>query len=173
MKRLYLLRHAKSSWAQPGLGDIDRTLNDRGNEQCRTLSKWWGDNGHQIDGAVVSSAQRTRETFYGLEEALNFQDVQFFDELYLGSMEDYLGAIWAQTGETVLMIGHNPTCDELARYLAAPSSPAADKLMAHHFGTASLAVFECDIESWSELGRSQARLMKFVRPKEIEKNNVT
>jgi phosphohistidine phosphatase len=173
MKRLYLLRHAKSSWAQPGLGDIDRTLNNRGNEQCRTLSKWWVANGRQIDGAVVSSAQRTRETFYGLETALNFEDVQFFDELYLGSLDNYLSALWAQTGETTLLIGHNPTCDELARYLTAPSSPAADKLMAHHFGTASLAVFECDIESWSELGRSQARLMDFVRPKDIEKSDVT
>ncbi len=173
MKRLYILRHAKSSWAQPGLGDVERTLNDRGNEQCRTLSKWWAGNGTQIDGAVVSSAQRTRETYYGLEEALNFRDVQFFDELYLGSMEDYLGAIWAQTGDSLLLIGHNPTCDELARYLTAPSSPAAEKLMAHHFGTASLAVFECDIDNWTELGRSKARLTNFVRPKEIEKSNVT
>ena len=173
MKHLYLLRHAKSSWAQPGLGDIDRTLNARGTEQCRTLSKWWEDRGCQIDRAVVSSAQRTRETFYELQEALNFQDVQFFDELYLGSMENYLGAIWGQTGDTLLVIGHNPTCDELARYLTAPSSPAAENLMAQHFGTASMAVFECDLQNWSELGRSQAKLVEFLRPKDIEKSDVT
>jgi len=174
MKRLYILRHAKSSWAERGSGDIDRRLNERGHEQMRTLSKWWSEwrksDGNDIDCAIVSIANRTRETFADLEQALGFSSPQFLDDLYMGTIEDYLDTLWAQAGDSVLLIGHNPTCDELARYLASPNSPAADKLMAQHFSTASMAVFDCDIEEWSELGRYKGRLLDFIRPKDLESN---
>ncbi len=86
---------------------------------------------------------------------------------YHGVIDAYLASIWGQDAEKLMIIGHNPTCDELARYLTAPDSPAAEKLMAHHFGTATLAIFECEIDKWSELGQGSGNLIQLLRPKEL------
>ncbi len=172
MKRLYILRHGKSSWSQPGQGDIDRPLNARGLEQMLLLSRWWRQEGVRPDAVICSPAARTRETLSQLREGLADDplelDVTYEQALYMGSCDDYLQILWGQAAQTVLVVGHNPTCDELSRWLAAPSSPAAHKLMASHFGTGSLAVFDLDLADWTAIGRGSGQLVEFLRPKDIE-----
>ena len=169
MKRLYLLRHAKSSWAQPGLGDIDRPLNERGHYQLGLLSQWMVANNVKIDKALCSVAQRTRETIAGVQQALGNTEVEYIASLYDSTIIDYLNAIWSQEAESLILIGHNPMCDELARYLTAPSSPAAENLMAYHFASATMAVYEFDGKSWADLGEANGRLLELVRTKELER----
>jgi phosphohistidine phosphatase len=84
-------------------------------------------------------------------------------------IDTYLEALWMQEGDSIMLIGHNPTCDELTRYLTAPDSPAAAKLMAHHFGTATLAIFEIETDSWTKLSQACGNLTEFIRPKDLEK----
>ena len=74
----------------------------------------------------------------------------------------------ASCADTIMIIGHNPTCDELARYLTKPSSPATDKLMAHHFGTANLAIFSLEISEWQELGQASGCLQQLLRPRDLD-----
>ena len=174
MKTLIILRHAKSSWAQPGLTDFERPLNGRGRDQVQSLALWIADQPMPGISVVSSPSNRTRETLDGilpgLSNSLGGSDPIFIDDLYNGSMDDYLSAIWAQvdTVQTLVMIGHNPTCDELSRYLTAPSSAAAQKLMAQHFGTACLARFEIPAEAWADTRASNNQLTHFVRPADLE-----
>lgn len=170
MKHLYILRHAKSSWAQPGLGDIQRPLNKRGTNQVAKLEKWLTENNIQPDRILCSPSTRTQETHRGIRAAFADTPLEIVPNLYNGRMQDYLEALWAQEVNKVMIIGHNPTCDELARYLTKPSSPAADKLMAHHFGTATMAVFSLDLSNWHELGKASGSLNLMLRPRDLENN---
>jgi len=168
MKTLYILRHAKSSWAQPGLGDIERPLNARGQRQSEDLCRWFSQDQQHPDLVLCSPSVRTRETWDGIKSVFPDTSMEIEAGLYHGITDAYLAAIWGQDVQCLMVIGHNPTCDELSRYLTAPGSPAVDKLMAHHFGTATLAVFECDIDSWSELGQASGNLIELIRPKQLK-----
>ena len=168
MKLLTLMRHAKSSWGQPGLSDFDRTLNSRGAEQMSLWSKFWRKEKQKPDLILCSSAARTRETLERMEESLGDADVRYMRGLYNGLMEDYLDALWAAVDvRHIMVIGHNPTCDELARYLAKPSGQAFDKFMKHHFGTANACRFEVDVDSWKNLGQASCTIASFIRPKDL------
>lgn len=168
MKSVYILRHAKSSWALPGLSDRDRPLNDRGRRQASAMAGWFANLPEKPEQIVSSSSVRTRETLNLLSEGLGDIPTQFHDDLYLGTLDAYLGHLWAQEAKSVLLVGHNPICDELTRYLTQPSSPAAEKLMSHHFGTCCLAVLEFDDDDWTKLGEASCSLTHFIRPKELE-----
>ena len=169
MKELAILRHAKSSWAEPGLSDETRPLNPRGLRQCEMLSGWLSANTFQPDRIFCSTAKRTRQTYDGIRSTFGTAAVEFLPKMYLGEMEDYLDAIWsAENSASILLIGHNPTCDELVRYLAKPSSPAMEKLMASHFSTGTFALFEFEGDDWSNVGEASCLLRSFTRPKDIE-----
>lgn len=167
MKRLYLLRHAKSSWAQPGLSDSDRPLNERGYKQVEALTGWFEEASSKPEKILCSPAVRTLQTYEGLQSSIRSAILDVQKDLYIGPMEVYLDTIWQQTAETIMVIGHNPTCDELTRYLTKPSSPAAEKLMAHHFGTATMAVLDFDGSKWNALSEASCNLLELIRPKEL------
>ena len=168
MKHLYILRHAKSSWAQPGLSDIERPLNKRGGRQVTRLEKWLIDQNLVPEMILCSPSTRTQETYRGIKGAWDEVPLEIVQKLYHGRMEDYLEALWTQDADKIMIIGHNPTCDELARYLTKPSSPAAEKLMAHHFGTATMAIFSFDLDNWSEIGQASGNLELMLRPRDID-----
>ena len=168
MKRLYVLRHAKSSWAQPGLSDIERPLNRRGEDQLKHLNPWFKSNCPSPDRILCSPSTRTQQTYARMKTALESAEIEIVHSLYNGSIDAYLDALWAQECESVMIIGHNPTCDELSRYLTNPASPAAEKLMALHFGTANMSIFDLNIDEWSQLGRSDGTLTQLIRPKDLK-----
>lgn len=167
MKTLVILRHAKSSWATPGTGDKQRALAPRGVRQMAIVSQWYRNNLPVPDEVFCSPAVRTRQSLSGLELDGEVQTA-FPDDLYLGEMDDYLEPVWAAGGENLLIIGHNPTCDDLVRYIAKPDGAAYEHLMSHHFGTANLAAFSFAFDDWSDLGRASGTLDHFVRPKDLE-----
>ena len=165
MKRLYILRHAKSSWATPGLGDMERPLNDRGHRQLAALQSWFAEQDVLPQKILCSPAERTLETYHRLQKAIENAEFETVPSMYNGMLDFYLDAIKIQSSDCLLLIGHNPTCDELCRYLSAPSSPQYKKLMNHHFGTANLGVFDCPLDQWSDLSQSSCQLVDFIRPK--------
>ncbi|MFD0917535.1 SixA phosphatase family protein [Pseudahrensia aquimaris] len=169
MKKLAILRHAKSAWSLPGEGDESRRLNDRGHEQLGILSGWLDKSGFTPDHIICSTATRTRETLGGLSHKFDTSKAEFDANLYLTSIDAYLDTIWgAPDCETLLIIGHNPTCDELVRYLANSGSPAMETLLLHHFSTGTLAIMELDVAAWSQVSRAKGQLTHFLRPKLIQ-----
>ena len=168
MKQISILRHAKSAWTVPGQADIERPLNGRGNKQLAALARWIKQSGHRPDLVLYSPAKRTRETIAALDEALGSPEKQEIPKLYMGSIQTYIDALAGfDDREHIMIVGHNPTSDELTRYLAAESSPEYRKLVSHHFGTANLAVLSLDIEEWTDLKTKCGQLTAYLRPKEL------
>ena len=168
MKQLLLLRHAKSSWEDPGLADFDRPLAGRGLKAAKLMGRELAARDWLPDLALVSTALRTRDTWRLVAAELPAHTrVTFADVLYDASAADILSQLRqadASSG-SLLVVGHNPGLADLANQLAAPGSEAkARKRLEEKFPTAALArfVFEGD---WS--GLSSARLTHCLRPRDV------
>lgn len=121
MKVLYLLRHAKSSWAQPGLPDKERPLNPRGRRNAPGMAKRLRDKGVRLDQAIASPAQRAWETlgFFTKRLEVPKTKVRVEEALYGATAEIWLRLIRQldETWQTVMMVGHNPAITDLAHFL--------------------------------------------------------
>ncbi|MER2509961.1 histidine phosphatase family protein [Amaricoccus sp.] len=164
MKRLILMRHAKSSWADAGQADIDRPLNGRGRRNAAAIGGWLRDQGYRPDEALVSSATRTRETWFEIAAVLGQGPARFLPELYEADPERMLGVLREAHGAGVLMIGHQPGIGSLARRLLAdvPDDPEFA-----HYPTAATAVIDFDVEDWGAVAWNAGRLVAFVVPRAL------
>ncbi|WP_457153224.1 SixA phosphatase family protein [Mesorhizobium sp. P5_C1] len=168
MKQLLLLRHAKSSWDDPGLADFDRPLAGRGLKAAKLMGRELAARDWLPDLALVSTALRTRDTWRLVAAELPAHTrVTFADVLYDASAADILSQLRQAdaSSRSLLVVGHNPGLDDLANQLASPESEAkARKRLEEKFPTAALArfVFEGD---WS--GLSSARLTHCLRPRDV------
>jgi phosphohistidine phosphatase len=170
MTSLLLLRHAKSSWGDPGLADIDRPLADRGRKAATVMAEEMVRRGWLPDRVLVSPSRRTRETWAIVEARLDAAPVaRLVPELYEASASGLLPILRGipEDAKTALVIGHNPGMEELAQDLSGPGSAvAALSVLERKFPTAALARFTVE-GRWSGLGRTTARLTHFVRPKDL------
>jgi len=170
MKRLLLLRHAKSSWDNPDLADIDRPLAPRGIEAALLIGRTITQRNWLPDRALVSTAERTRETWRLVAgEWSSRPEPSFSQVLYEAPVETALDEIRRSGGdaETLLVIGHNPGLGDLAARLADKASPAKlAKSLKKKFPTGALAVFDFD-GGWTDLGAGRAMLTHFLRPKDL------
>ena len=167
-KRLYLLRHAKSSWKQPDLADHERPLAGRGRHAANAIARHLLE--HEIAPELVlcSTARRARETCELLLPALETATVHHEPALYGASTAELLERLHEVPDGTgsVLLIGHNPALEQLALELARPS-PARREL-AVKFPTAALASLDFPGPSWRELDEAGADLIGLVRPRDLE-----
>ena len=167
MRRLLLLRHAKSSWEDPGLADHDRPLTPRGRRACKLVAAHLGSEGIRPDLVLCSSARRTRDTLERISPALGDEvEVLIEDALYGAShraLRERLRALADDVG-TVMLIGHNPAIQDLALDLAGDGSEIAG--VRRKYPTAALATLE-HLGAWQELDAGCADLVAFVRPKEL------
>ena len=164
--RLYLLRHAKSSWDEPGLADHDRPLAKRGERAAKAMARYLRDNEIVPELVLCSTARRARETLERIEPALGTPSVRHERELYgasAGGLLERLQRVPDGVG-SVMVIGHNPTVEELALDLACPSS--ARRELEAKFPTGALATLEFPGPSWREL--DEAELVAFVRPRDLD-----
>jgi len=121
MKRLYLIRHAKSSWSEPGLDDFHRPLNLRGKNDGAAMAKRFAIAGIRPDLIVASPAVRTKKTarFMAEETGYDVDAIQYDNKLYLGSFSYHcqLIATLFQQVDELFLVGHNGTITELAEQL--------------------------------------------------------
>ena len=121
MKRLYLLRHAKSSWDDPTLADHDRPLAPRGRRAAKVIAEHLGREGIAPELVLCSPSRRTRQTLTRIAPGLGKSaDVQIKPELYAASAADLLEVLHEVPDEveSVMLIGHNPGIQDLALSLA-------------------------------------------------------
>jgi phosphohistidine phosphatase len=163
---LYLLRHAKSSWADPALPDHERPLAPRGRRDSKRIAKHLRRLGYEPELILCSSAARTRETLDLVRPAVPTSEVMVEDELYAASSEELLARIRLvpDAVASVMLIGHNPGLEQLALALAS----AGDELeqLAAKFPTAALATLAV-ANSWSRLAPGDATLDAYVVPKQL------
>lgn len=167
MKRIYLLRHAKSSWKQEDLADHDRPLAGRGRRAAKAIADHLRTCGIEPDLVLCSTARRARETLDPIAPALPESTVEFERELYGAGAQELLGRLrrLPDTVASVLLIGHNPGMEELAIELARPGVTLLAELEAK-YPTGALAELAFPGDSWTGLGAGSADLVGFVRPRE-------
>ena len=170
MKQLLLLRHAKSSWDDPALADFDRPLAPRGLKAAPMMGRELARRDWLPDLALVSPALRTRETWRLVSAELPARvPVEFAEGLFEATAGDILAEVQQAmaSASCVLVLGHNPGLEDLARRLAGPRSDAgARRKLEEKFPTGALARFVVD-DGWAELAFGTARLMHCIRPKDL------
>jgi phosphohistidine phosphatase len=168
MRRLLLLRHAKSSWADPGARDHDRPLNPRGRHAATRMGTYLHDEGLVPDLVLCSSARRTCETVARLDLPDSVELVIEHD-LYLAHPDAVVEQIRAVADAvtTLMVVGHNPTTQDLALELAGGGEPDAILRMGQKFPTGALAILAVP-GRWSTVAPGIATLERFVTPRALE-----
>jgi phosphohistidine phosphatase len=166
MKRLLLLRHAKSSWDDPSLADRDRPLAPRGHKAAERMAEHLRSNGPPVDLVLCSPALRTTETLEHVGRAFGGAEMVVEDELYGATDEELLDRLRRvpEHADGVALIGHNPGVQDLATGLAGGGEDL--ERMRTKFPTGALAVLEFD-GPWAGLAEGGARLVGFVTPKDL------
>lgn len=170
MLTLALLRHAKSSWDNPGQDDFERPLNERGIKAAPYAGKALAETGIQPGIVLCSSAARTRETLALAEPAMKFTrtpKIVVEDKLYLATPLELLEALHdiPDKQQCALVIGHNPGLHDLAVNLAAYGGAQALESLSVRFPTAAFVVLRIDRPRWSEVRPGDGELQVFWTPK--------
>lgn len=171
MIELMLLRHAKSSWSDTEMPDMDRPLSKRGKQAAQAMGRLLAAKG-PIPGLVLCSpARRARDTWKIVSEELKSAPrVLVDDAIYdFGNGGKLLECIRARGGKVpVLMaVGHNPSMERLAQRLVSEGDHKLRQLMEKKYPTAALAVIGFDLQDWSGLEDGTGTLQRFVRPRDI------
>lgn len=160
MKKLFLIRHAKSSWNDPDLSDLDRPLNRRGKENAPMMAKRMSLNWSPPEAVFCSPALRTRETAqFMAEHWCKDREVVVDERLYENSASsalDVLSEVSSQT-DSVALVFHNPTITYLSNVLASLDIP--------NVPTCGIVILEMEREQWSEIEPASCRLRDFDYPK--------
>ena len=170
MKKVILLRHAKSSWEDPQLDDHDRPLNGRGKAAAPVIAEWLTERSHKPDLVLCSSSTRTKQTVSGMRRVMSdLPEPEVERELYHASpaaLRERLSNL-PEDCDTVLLVGHQPGLGALTRKLANGAETRRCKRAYEHFPTGAAAVLEVDVDDWSEVEFSSARFVDFAKPREL------
>ncbi len=171
MKTLTLLRHAKSSWADPGADDFDRPLNARGLEAARAIGAEMRKLGLAFDAIVSSPAARAVETLAEASHGYGAPLAAVEDGcLYLAPMSMLLEIVRATDDNVgrLLLVGHNPGFELLAAALTEGDDSPDRAAMAGKYPTGALAEIAFEIEHWQSVAPGTGRLVRFIRPRDLE-----
>jgi len=167
MKKIHLIRHAKSSWKDDSLGDIDRPLNKRGKKTCRFMAQHIADAGCCFEHIFCSPAVRAQSTIERISTSLNL-DVglqwQTAEQLYTFDSE-FLFDWCRDLDESItepLIIGHNSALTDFCNEV---SNSTVKNIPTCGYAQLSLGK-DC---SWQELAEGAAELTVFLRPKKMMK----
>jgi phosphohistidine phosphatase len=164
MKRIYLVRHAKSSWKDPRLTDINRPLNKRGKKDAPFMGDQLNKNQIKPDLILSSPANRAKNTALIISEKICHpaKKIVFKDELYEASERKLLDFIKKldERIDSVMIFAHNPGLTQL------------NNLISNHYidniPTCGVVALEID-KKWSEVGKNSCNFLFFDYPKKFLK----
>ncbi len=169
LRRVTLVRHAKSSWDTPGQADHDRPLNERGKRNAPMMGKRLLARGARPSLILTSTAKRARETAKIIAFQINYprEFIHSEADLYLATPEKILSVIAAQDDNfhDLLVVGHNPGMTELATRLS--GRPIGN------LPTAGVICVDVKLAGWSELGTVQGNMVYFDYPKARGKSDIS
>lgn len=167
MRRLMLLRHAKTERAEPGTRDRDRKLTKRGRADAPVIGAYMAHHGLVPDLALVSPVTRAQETWTLIAPAFAKTPRVTRDErIYNVSPERLISVIGETRGaRSLLVVGHNPSLHDVAVQLIAAGDVEARERVSEKLPTSGLVVIEFSIDDWSKLHSRSGRLEHFVTPR--------
>jgi phosphohistidine phosphatase len=167
MRRLMLLRHAKTERPEPGQRDRDRKLTKRGRADAPAIGAYMAHHGLAPDVALVSPAKRAQETWELLAEAFAKPPrLVNEDRIYNASAETLIAVVSEMRGaHSLLVVGHNPSLHDVATQLIVSGNAAARDRLIEKLPTSGLVVIDLAFDDWSRLPRHSGRLERFVTPK--------
>ncbi|MEP3224990.1 MAG: histidine phosphatase family protein [Parasphingorhabdus sp.] len=172
MKRLTLLRHAKSSWDDPVNRDFDRPLNDKGKRAATIMGKFIKRHGLQFDQILASPAVRVIETLEQVESACGSSlEPQWDRKIYLASSVTLMDVIRNAHADAqhILMVGHNPGLEDLIFDLVPDDGSSNTRAAVEaKYPTAALAELQLGIENWVDIQDGCAVLDRFTRPRDLD-----
>jgi len=178
MRRLMLLRHAKTEADAPSGRDQDRRLDKRGRSDAAEIGGWIGRHPPFPDLVLVSHAVRAHQTWEiawdAMKELAREPQVELMPELY-GADPSQLLQIVRSASETdprrLMLVGHNPGMHELALALAGSGDAAGRKALADNLPTSGLAIFDFAVDDWEDVAFRRGRLVQFVSPKLLKQTS--
>jgi phosphohistidine phosphatase len=161
VKRLLILRHAKSSWADSSMSDWERPLNERGLRDAPRAGAWLHDRSLVPDLLITSDAVRARATAEAVAKAAGYaKEIILEPSLYHAKPSDVLAVLSGiqRDDRTVLIVGHNPGLEELVHQLTGEH---------HDLPTTALVHIAVAIDGWSEIETAGAgSIVEMWRPRD-------
>ena len=160
MKKLYLIRHAKSSWAEMHQRDFDRPLNKRGKRDAPLMGQLLKDKGMIPDMIISSPAVRAFTTAQiiasqlGYDADLIYKERQIY-EASLAEMLDVIGSI-PDSIHSAMLFGHNLTFTYLASYFGEQLG---------NLPTCGVITVKCDVKSWVDVNEHNGKVVRLDFPK--------
>jgi phosphohistidine phosphatase len=174
LKRLLLLRHAKTVPANPGIEDHERELLERGRNDVPQVGAYMAAKAYLPDLILSSTARRTVETVELLSAKLpRSQHVEYTDRLYLAGQKEMLAVIRsvATSVANLLVVGHNPGMEQLATALSRQPVKRKERdrfdQIEEKFPTCALAVLDFAVARWRDVAPGKGELIDFVRPRDL------
>jgi phosphohistidine phosphatase len=160
MKTIYLVRHAKSSWSNPGLSDFDRPLNKRGKRDAPFMGELLKEKKIKPELVLSSPAKRAKKTALEVTEKLKYpmKQIIFKEEMYEASDNELLKVIQKldEEAKSVMLFAHNPGLTQLNNYL---SDHYIDNIP-----TCGVVAIEFNCK-WSEIKKNSGKFLFFEYPK--------
>jgi phosphohistidine phosphatase len=172
MRRLMLLRHAKTEPDAPSGQDHDRRLDDRGRSDAGEIGHWLSRHPPFPNLVLVSSAVRAQQTWdlvwEEMKDRVPAPELETLDELYGAEPTRLLKTVRmasASDPKRLMLVGHNPGMHELGLMLAGSGDKAARKALEDNLPTSGLAVLDFDTDDWTDVAFRRGKLALFVSPK--------
>ena len=173
MRRLMLLRHAKTESDAPSGRDQDRRLDDRGHSDAAEIGGFIARHPPFPGTVLVSPATRAHQTWElawaAMKDFMPAPQVELLPELYGADPAQLLQTIHAACAtdpKRLMVVGHNPGMHELALALSdGGGEPAARRALTHNLPTSGLAIFDFAVDDWADVAFRRGRLVLFVSPK--------
>ena len=170
MKKLTLLRHAKSGWDDPVSRDFDRPLNPRGRRAARTVGREMKAQGLAFDLVLASPARRVVETLEEVEAGFGPLRADYDQRLYLATTATLLEIVRSAPDEIerLLVVGHNPGLEELALCLSRSDGSGLRGEVELKYPTGTVAEVELPVGRWAEAKAGIGRIARFIRPRDLD-----
>ena len=172
MKRLTLLRHAKSGDDASPARDFDRQLNAKGRRAARAMGRHMREEELRFDAVLASPAARVVSTVEEVEKGYGQALSPVWERrIYLAATADLLDMVHEApaAAESVLLVGHNPGLEQLVLMLVPRGDDDRPRdQVEEKYPTASLAEILFEVDRWADITPGGGTLARFVRPRDID-----
>lgn len=172
MKKLYLIRHAKSDWSIIGQSDFDRSLNQRGKYDAKKIGEKLKDLHITPDKILSSPAIRAQKTIQKICKKISFKkkDIEFHQEIYDTHMQWYTGALacimeQSEDINELFFVGHNDAITQLAEYLSWQ--------YIGNMPTCSVLCLSFLVDTWEDISYDTWDIEFFLTPKDLQHEMVS